>query len=190
VPVHRHAARRQPTAAHRVRAARPAIQRSPLPSFRWQRRQAQACLAWTRPVSPLRAAPVLGRPSRMLICVSQQVPAGAARGVPNRRSVIVRADSNMSACRATRPRERYRSPDRKNSTRPLTSQPVLETSGGAGGTRTHGVLIMRSTAPCTIRASCTDGTDHRTDGTHHARIILRAIPRTIPRLRRPSCYCA
>jgi hypothetical protein len=82
--------------------------------------------------------------------------------------------------------ERYRSPDRKNSPRPLTSRPVLETSGRAGGTRTHGVRIMRSTPPCTMPASCTDGTDHRTDGIHHAGIITRAIPRTIPTPRRPG----
>jgi hypothetical protein len=43
--------------------------------------------------------------------------------------------------------ERYRSPDDKNSTCPVISQSVLETAGGAGGTRTHGVRIMRSTPP-------------------------------------------
>ena len=43
---------------------------------------------------------------------------------------------------------------------------------------------MRSTAPCTMRASCTDGTDHRTDGTCNAGIIWRAVPRAVPR---PDC---
>jgi hypothetical protein len=36
---------------------------------------------------------------------------------------------------------------------------------------------MRSTASSTVRASCTDDTDHRTDGTHRAGIVQRAIPR-------------
>jgi len=40
---------------------------------------------------------------------------------------------------------------------------------------------MRSTAPCSARASCTDDTNHRTDSTHRAGIILQAIPRPIPR---------
>ena len=40
---------------------------------------------------------------------------------------------------------------------------------------------VRSTAPCTTVANCTDDTNHRTDGTHYAGIIRRAIPRTIPR---------
>src|ERR1035438_4187375 len=32
-------------------------------------------------------------------------------------------------------------------------------AGGAGGARTHDRRIMRSTAPCTVRASCTDATE-------------------------------
>jgi hypothetical protein len=43
---------------------------------------------------------------------------------------------------------------------------------------------VRPRAP--MPASCTDDTDHRTDGTHHAGIIRRAGPRTGPR-RSPSC---
>jgi hypothetical protein len=34
------------------------------------------------------------------------------------------------------------------------------------------------------RATCTDSTDHRTDGTHDAGIIRYAVPRTVPRPRR------
>ena len=44
---------------------------------------------------------------------------------------------------------------------------------------------MRSTAPCTARANCTDDTDNRTDSIRCAGIIRRAIPRTIQRRRRP-----
>jgi len=42
---------------------------------------------------------------------------------------------------------------------------------GAGGARTHDRRIMRSMTPCTDRASCTDRTDHRTDGIRGAGII-------------------
>ena len=82
----------------------------------------------------------------------------------------------------------------RRSTRPPTSIHDLvhgsaETSskpvGGAGGARTHDRRIMRSTAPSTVPASCTDDTENGTDGTHHAGIIPRAIPRTLPRPRRP-----
>ena len=52
---------------------------------------------------------------------------------------------------------------------------------GAGGARTHDRRIMRTTAPRIGRASCTDDTDHRTDGTRCAGIIQRAGPRTGPR---------
>ena len=54
--------------------------------------------------------------------------------------------------------------------------------------RTTGLPLTRSTAPGTVRASCTDGTDHRADSSHHAGIIWRAGPRTgpRPRLRRPA----
>ena len=41
--------------------------------------------------------------------------------------------------------------------------------------------IMRTTAPSTMSASCTDDTDNRTDGTHRAGITWRAGPRTGPR---------
>jgi hypothetical protein len=55
---------------------------------------------------------------------------------------------------------------------------------GAGGARTHDRRIMRSTASCTMPASCTNDTGHRIDGTHCSGIIGRAGPRTGPRLRR------
>jgi hypothetical protein len=56
--------------------------------------------------------------------------------------------------------------------------------GGAGGTRTHGRRIMRSTAPCNERASCTDGTGHGIACTRTTGIIWRGVPRTVPRGRR------
>jgi hypothetical protein len=62
---------------------------------------------------------------------------------------------------------------------------ILEATGGAGGTRTHGGRIMRTTVPCTVAASCTDDTENGTDGTHRAGIIPWAIPRTIPRPMHP-----
>jgi hypothetical protein len=40
---------------------------------------------------------------------------------------------------------------------------------------------MRSTAPCSMRPSCTDGTSYRTDGTRRAGINSSAGPRTGPR---------
>jgi hypothetical protein len=97
-------------------------------------------------------------------------------------SVIVRANNNMPACHATRPR-RALSLRRPRSTKRSTGThwDVRIAAGGAGGTRTHARRIMRSTPPCTTRASCTDDTEYRTDGTHRAGIIRRAIPRTIPR---------
>ena len=52
--------------------------------------------------------------------------------------------------------------------------------------RTADLPFTRSTASCTERSTCTDDTDHRTDGTHHAGIIWRAGPRTGPRPR-PLC---
>src|SRR5262249_11787615 len=54
--------------------------------------------------------------------------------------------------------------------------------GGAGGARTHDRRIMRSTAPSTERAGCTDDTDHRIDGSRCAGIFRRAGPRTDPRM--------
>jgi len=53
---------------------------------------------------------------------------------------------------------------------------------GAGEARTHDRRIMRSTAPCTVCASCTDKTDHRAHGTRRAGIIWCAGPRTGPRV--------
>ena len=65
------------------------------------------------------------------------------------------------------------------------AQVTRELSGlkesGAGGARTHDRRIMRSLPTCNAVSSCTDGTDHRIDGTHRAGITWRAIPRTIPR---------
>jgi hypothetical protein len=44
--------------------------------------------------------------------------------------------------------------------------------------------FTRSTAPRTERASCNDGTAHRTDSTRCAGIIRPVVPRTVPRERR------
>jgi len=49
--------------------------------------------------------------------------------------------------------------------------------------RTADLPFTRSTAPCAVRASCTDGDGHRTDSTRCAGIIRRAVPRTVPRPR-------
>ena len=43
---------------------------------------------------------------------------------------------------------------------------------------------MRSTAPGTERATCTDDTGYRTDCTRCAGIFRRNVPRTVPRGRR------
>jgi len=59
------------------------------------------------------------------------------------------------------------------------------TPGGAGGARTHDRRIMRSTASCAMRASCTDGTGNRADGVRRAGIVWRAGPRTGPRRQAP-----
>ena len=48
---------------------------------------------------------------------------------------------------------------------PLATTPVMSRRGW-----THDQPFTRSTAPRTMRASCTDGTTHCTDGTHHAGI--------------------
>ena len=50
--------------------------------------------------------------------------------------------------------------------------------------RTAGLPFTRRTASCTRRSTCTDDTEHRTDGTRGAGIIWRAGPRTGPRQRR------
>src|SRR6516162_243962 len=49
---------------------------------------------------------------------------------------------------------------------------------------------MRTPAPCTTHASCTDDTENDTDGTHRAGITWRAIPRTIPRTHHGERYAA
>ena len=51
-----------------------------------------------------------------------------------------------------------------------------ESRGGAGGARTHDRRIMRSTAPCTERSSCTVRMCYRADGARRAGIIWRAGP--------------
>ena len=56
--------------------------------------------------------------------------------------------------------------------------------------RTDDLRITRGTIPSRTPASCTDSTDHRTDGTHRAGTIQGAVPRTVPRPRpcvTPSC---
>jgi len=88
-----------------------------------------------------------------------------------------------------RNRERNRRP-RAKSKRSEKRQARL---GGAGGARTHDRRIMRSTAPRSVRATCTDATDPGIDGTRCTGIIRRAGPRTGPRSRPnvlSSCYNA
>ena len=57
-------------------------------------------------------------------------------------------------------------------------------AGAAYRNRTDDLRITRGMLPAYARATCTDGTDHRTDGTHDAGIIRHAVPRTVPRSRR------
>ena len=52
----------------------------------------------------------------------------------------------------------------------------------AGGARTHDRRIMRSTASCNMRASCTDSTGNRTNDARDTGIIWWPGPRTGPRL--------
>ena len=47
--------------------------------------------------------------------------------------------------------------------------------------------LQEARPPAPMRASCTDSTGHRTDGTRSPGIIWRAGPRTGPRPRRLSC---
>jgi len=89
---------------------------------------------------------------------------------------------------------RHRPADRRGTTRTPASRHIVGLLAvisqtfiqvvlrGAGGARTHDRRIMRSTASCTIRASCTDGTGYRIDGSRCAGIIRRAGPRTGPRV--------
>ena len=72
------------------------------------------------------------------------------------------------------------SPNSRSATAAPPWVPGYQIAGGAGGARTHDRRIMRSTAPCGVRASCTDDTDHRTSGTRNAG-IWRAGPRAVPR---------
>ena len=57
-------------------------------------------------------------------------------------------------------------------------------SDKGGGQRLRNPRIMRSTASCTERSSCTDSTGHRTDGTSCAGIMRSVVPRNVPRGRR------
>ena len=50
--------------------------------------------------------------------------------------------------------------------------------------RTDDLRITGGVLPACAHATCTDSTDHRTDGAHDAGIIRRAVPRTVPRPRR------
>ena len=63
---------------------------------------------------------------------------------------------------------------------------TLADLGAGERIRTAGLPFTRSPAACTDRASCTDDTGNRADGTRCAGIIPRAGPRTGPRPR-PSC---
>jgi hypothetical protein len=63
------------------------------------------------------------------------------------------------------------------------AQPIIETAGEAGGARTHGRRIMRSTLTSHSVASCTVHTEHRSDGTHGAGIIEHPGPQAGPRPR-------
>jgi hypothetical protein len=63
---------------------------------------------------------------------------------------------------------------------------TLPDLGAGERIRTAGLPFTRRTATCTERASCTDDTGNRTDGTHRAGIVRCAGPRTGPRPR-PSC---
>jgi hypothetical protein len=64
----------------------------------------------------------------------------------------------------------------------------IKTAGGAGGARTRDRRIMRSTASCTMRASCTDDAGYRTAGARRAGITRRLGPRTGPRPRPLSSF--
>jgi hypothetical protein len=57
---------------------------------------------------------------------------------------------------------------------------TLAELGSGEWVRTAGLPFTRSTAPCTVRASCTNGTRHRTNSTRCAGIIQSAVPRTVP----------
>jgi hypothetical protein len=46
--------------------------------------------------------------------------------------------------------------------------------------RTADLPFTRSTAPCAVRASCSDSTRHRTDGARCAGSIQSAVPRNVP----------
>jgi hypothetical protein len=53
---------------------------------------------------------------------------------------------------------------------------------GAGGARTHDRRIMRTTVPCTVRASCTDGTglSHRRHSRRWDHPVTRSTNRSTP----------
>ena len=64
------------------------------------------------------------------------------------------------------------------------NEPLMQIRWPAYRNLTDGLRITRGTRRGCTCASCTDCTDHRTDGTHDAWIIRHAVPRTVPRSRR------
>ena len=67
---------------------------------------------------------------------------------------------------------------------------TLSDLGAGERVRTAGLPFTRSTAPCTVRASCTNSTRHRTDSTRCAGIIQSAVPRAVPRGQQTAAhYC-
>ena len=67
-----------------------------------------------------------------------------------------------------------------------SSRPVLETAGGAGGTRTPGQRIMRGMLPSVMRATCTDAMRDSYECTQNPGITGPPVPRP-PGVRRVSC---
>jgi integrase len=77
--------------------------------------------------------------------------------------------------------------------KPLPRSERASELGAAYRNRTDDLRITRGTRRACARASCTDSTGDRTDGTRGAGIIRRPGPRTGPRPRPcvpASCYCA
>ena len=70
----------------------------------------------------------------------------------------------------------------------LDGRKPLSDLGAGERDRTADLPFTRSTAPCTERTSCTDGTDNRTDSASCAGAIQRVVPRTVPRERRAKVH--